>query len=161
MHAVGLHKIFPSAGLFARPEVGSRTNLDWLSGACIAVPRQKLLDLGGWDESFFVYCDDVTLGRTIREAGLRESLRTDVPVLHTGAGSGESRTRMLKLRGAAIVKYTRRHNNRLDVNGIRLALTAGYAARVPWCLLRGDKVLAWEHLAFINGMWFGPPNMAQ
>ena len=61
---------------------------------------------------------------------------------------------MLKLRGAAIVKYTRRHNSRLDANGIRLALTAGYAARVPWCLLRGDKVLAWEHLAFINGMWF-------
>ena len=61
VHAVGLHKIFPSAGLFARPKVGSRTNLDWLSGACIAVPRQKLLDLGGWDESFFVYCDDVTL----------------------------------------------------------------------------------------------------
>ena len=54
------------------------SDLDWLSGACIAVPRKKLLDLGGWDESFFVYCDDVTLGRTIREAGLRERLRTEL-----------------------------------------------------------------------------------
>ena len=79
----------PHGRVFARPEVGSRT-LDWLSGACIATPRKTFLDLGGYDESFFVYCDDVTFARTCREAGLRQKLRTDVPVLHTGAGSGES-----------------------------------------------------------------------
>jgi N-acetylglucosaminyl-diphospho-decaprenol L-rhamnosyltransferase len=159
VHAVGLHKIFPSAGLFARPAVGRPVELDWLSGAVMATRRQTFCDLGGFDESFFVYCDDVSFGRQCREAGLHQKLRTDVPVLHTGAGSGESRTTMLRLRGAAIIKYTRRHNSSLGVNGLRLALTAGYLARVPLCLLRGQPVTAREHLAFVHGMWFGPPDM--
>lgn len=161
VHALGLHKIFPKAGLFARPVPGRPTELDWLSGACMATWRQTFCDLGGFDESFFVYCDDVAFGRQCREAGLRQKLRTDVLVPHTGAGSGESRILMLQLRGAAIVKYARRHNHRLAVNGIRLALTGGYWARVPLCLLRRQEVVAREHLAFVRGMWLGPPDMSE
>lgn len=161
VHALGLHKIFPKAGLFARPVPGRPVELDWLNGACSATRRQTLCDLGGFDEAFFVYCDDVAFGRQCREAGLRQKLRTDVLVPHIGAGSGESRSRMLQLRGAAIVKYTRRHNNRLAVNTIRLALTAGYCARAALRWLRQQNVVAGEHLAFVRGMWFGAPDMSE
>ena len=161
VHALGLHKVFPSAGLFARPVPGRATELDWLSGACMAVRRHTFLELGGFDESFFVYCDDVAFGRQCREAGLRQKLRTDVLVPHMGAGSGESRATMVQLRGAAIVKYARRHNSPLAVNGMRLALTAGYCARVPLCWLRRQNVIAEEHLAFVRGMWVGRPDMSE
>jgi GT2 family glycosyltransferase len=161
IHALGLHKIFPTAGLWARPVPGRPIELAWLSGACMATRRQTFCDLGGFDESFFVYCDDVAFGRQCREAGLRQKLRTDVLVPHLGGSSGESKTTMLQLRGAAIVKYTRRHNHRLAVNSIRLALTGGYFARLALCLLRRQEAVAREHLAFVRGMWFGPPDMSE
>ncbi len=161
VHALGLHKIFPNAGLFARPVPERSVELDWLNGACSATRRRTFCDLGGFDEAFFVYCDDVAFGRQCREAGLRQKLRTDVLVPHVGAGSGESRSRMLQLRGAAIVKYTRRHNGRVAVNAIRVALTAGYCARVPLCWLRRQNVVAREHLAFVRGLWLGAPDMSE
>ena len=47
------------------------------------------------------------------------------------------------------------------MNGIRLALTGGYCARVPLCWVRRQDVLAREHLAFVRGMWVGPPDMTE
>ena len=160
VHALGLHKIFPTAGLFASPEPGRPAELDWLNGACMAIRRQTFFDLGCLDESFFVYCDDVEFGRQCRRAGLRQKLRTDVLVFHAGGRSGESRAKMLQLRGAAIMQYVRRYNKWIAVNGIRLALTGGYLARAPLSLLRRQPVVAGEHLAFVRGMWFGPPDMS-
>ena len=49
MHAVGAHKVFPTGGLWARPVPGAPLELDWLSGACMAVRRSTFLELGGSD----------------------------------------------------------------------------------------------------------------
>src|SRR5882757_2513889 len=74
IHAVGAHKIFPKAGLWARPVPGRPIELDWLCGTCSVVSRRHLVELGGLDESFFLYSEDVQLGRDIREAGLRQKV---------------------------------------------------------------------------------------
>jgi N-acetylglucosaminyl-diphospho-decaprenol L-rhamnosyltransferase len=39
---------------------------DWLSGAAQFLRRQALDDIGGWDEDFFMYCEDIDLGRRMR-----------------------------------------------------------------------------------------------
>lgn len=159
VHAVGAHKLFPTAGLWARPVPGRPMDLDWLGGACMAVPRQLFCDLGGFDESFFVYSEDVDFGRRVRAAGLRQLIRTDLLVPHLGAGSGDDKGWMLQVRGASMMQYVRKYNGATAVHGIRLALTAGYVGRYGLCRLLGRRAQAQEHAAYMRGLWVGPPDI--
>ena len=76
---------------------------------------------------------------------------------HAGAGSGESKDRMLQCRGASMTQCLRRYNGRLRTDSMRVFLTAGLAARVPLCLARRRKAQAREHRAYLRGLWSGPP----
>jgi GT2 family glycosyltransferase len=159
-HAVGLHAVFPTSGLNARPVPNKPMDVDWLTGACLAVPRERFLALGGFDESFFVYNEDMAYGRQVRLAGLHQKLRTDILVPHVGGGSGEARTRMFQMRGASMVSYVADHNPPSTVLGLRLALTAGTLARSAVATARRNQALAAEHRAYVKGLWSGAPDMS-
>jgi GT2 family glycosyltransferase len=46
-----------------------RSDVDWVSGACFATPLVRWNELGGFDERFFMYCEDVDYCRRLRERG--------------------------------------------------------------------------------------------
>ena len=52
------------------------------SGACVAVPRLRWLDLGGFPEEFFLYHEDVDLSMRIHLEGGRGGLEPDAVVDH-------------------------------------------------------------------------------
>ncbi len=152
VHAAGLHKIRPQAGLFARPTPNRPIRVDWTTGACMAVRRSTFVVLGGFDERFFVYSEDVAFGRAVRESRWRQSLRTDVLVPHGEAGSGAPSAEMLRLRGSSMARYVAQHNRTRTSNLVRGALTVGYLARVARSLLAGDEDKAREHLSYVQGV---------
>lgn len=154
-HAVGLHKVVPTAGLFARPRPGSEIAVDWTSGACMAVRRDTFLALGGLDETFFVYSEDVAFGRVARECGLRQRLRTDLTVRHVGAGSGAPSLEMMRLRGASMARYVRRHHRPVAARVITASLAAGYLTRVVQRRVTGEAERSQEHLAYVRGVLTG------
>ncbi len=41
----------------------------WVSGACLAVPKVVYQSIGGFDEAFFMYCEDVDISWRARAAG--------------------------------------------------------------------------------------------
>lgn len=59
----------------------------WLSGACLLVRRSVFDDLGGFDESFFMYFEDVDLGYRIGRSGYLNVYAPDARVHHAGAHS--------------------------------------------------------------------------
>ena len=159
VHAVGAHALLPTSGLYARPVLGRPLAVDWLSGACLAVPRATFVALGGFDESFFVYNEDMAYGRRVRAAGLGLRLRTDVVVPHLGSGSGEAKPRMFQLRGASMTAYLRRHQSPAVVPLIRVVLTAGTGLRWVQARLQGRSGLARAHAAYVSGLWRGAPDL--
>jgi len=158
VHAVGAHRLAPTRGLYARPVPGRPLAVDWLSGACLAVPRKAFLALGGFDEHFFVYNEDMAYGRRVREAGLGLRLRTDVLVPHQGTGSGEARPLMFRVRGASMSQYLQRHQRPAALALTRAALTGGTGLRWVHARLRGRGDLAEAHAAYLTGLWRGAPD---
>lgn len=57
-----------------------------VSGALMLMPRHVFERLGGFDEAYFLHCEDLDLCRRVRDAGYQVWLAGDVRVLH-GKGS--------------------------------------------------------------------------
>jgi len=55
---------------------------DWVSGACLLVRRADAEAVGGLDERFFMYTEDVDLCAAIRARGRRVLFTPDVEVVH-------------------------------------------------------------------------------
>lgn len=55
----------------------------WASGACFIMPASLYRVLGGFDEQFFMYCEDVDLSFRIRQAGKKLLYRPTAPAYHS------------------------------------------------------------------------------
>lgn len=66
------------AGLIAAP---------WLSFACIAVARGVIEEIGGLDDGFFMYFEDMDFCRRAAEAGFPVGLASDAHVVHLKGGT--------------------------------------------------------------------------
>jgi GT2 family glycosyltransferase len=62
-----------------------------VSGALMLVPRAVFERLGGFDEGYFLHCEDLDLCRRARDAGFEVLLAGDVRVLHRKGGSSAHR----------------------------------------------------------------------
>jgi GT2 family glycosyltransferase/glycosyltransferase involved in cell wall biosynthesis len=59
----------------------------WLSGACLAVSMELFERAGGFDESYFLYWEDLDLSRRIELAGGTLIVRDDLEVVHDEGGT--------------------------------------------------------------------------
>jgi N-acetylglucosaminyl-diphospho-decaprenol L-rhamnosyltransferase len=59
-----------------------RTRVAWATGCCLLVRRECLLDLGGFDEDYFLYYEDVDLCRRARERGWHVWFEPTLEVTH-------------------------------------------------------------------------------
>jgi GT2 family glycosyltransferase len=150
-----VHKLFPTAGIYARPELDRPAELDWVSGGCMAVRRQTFLDLGCFDETFYVYNEDMAFGRTSRDRGLAQRLRTDVRITGSSGGSGAPSLEMMRLRGASMARYLRKYHPRLRAEVMIGLIGLGYAVRTVEQVLRRDRQRSREHWAYSLGAFTG------
>ena len=152
-----LHHLLPRASwtdIFVREEkaYASMGSPDWLTGACMLVRRTVLEEVGGFDERFFLYCEDVDLCRRLRDVGWSVRYEPEATAVHERR-SWDVRADRLPLLADARIVYARKHDNRLTAAlqavGIRAeALTRLVVSRGGWPTRRG-------HLRSLVGP--GPP----
>ena len=151
VYSSGLEKLVPHGGFFARPTPNKRICVDWVCGACMAVRRQQFLAMGGFDETFYVYAEDMSFGRRARNLGLRSVLRTDISVPHSSGGSGAPSAEMLRLRGASFAGYVMRYHRLMPALTMRGILAAGALGRGGLHMLKGNRADARLNLALVRG----------
>lgn len=154
-YAVGLHKQWHRLGVYAKPAVGEHLDVDWTTGACMAVRTEQFRRFGGFDESFFVYSEDMSFGRRVRQAGLGQRLRSDVVVRHGAGSSGAPSAEMMRMKGASFANYVDRYHPGAEAIVMRGLLAGGYGLRTAAAGLRGDRDLARLYAAQARGLLTG------
>jgi GT2 family glycosyltransferase len=83
----GLTKLFPRSKAFARYYLGDldenqNHEVDVLAGAFIMTPREIIKKLGGFDESFFMYAEDIDLSFRIQKSGYKNFYFPETSIIH-------------------------------------------------------------------------------
>jgi N-acetylglucosaminyl-diphospho-decaprenol L-rhamnosyltransferase len=127
----------------ADPEVPR--DVGWLSGSAIWLRREALDEVGGWDERYFMYVEDVDLCWRLTRAGWRVAYEPGGTVLHVqGATTKERPYRMLLEHHRSLWRFAdRRWRGKWRVllvpaaifltlrAGLTMALHAGQRRRFP------------------------------
>jgi hypothetical protein len=87
--------------------------VDWLSGSALCVRRAALERVGSWDESFFMYCEDVDLCYRLKEAGWKRVYVPQAVITHRiGASSDWVQGTTIRRHHASMLHYYRKHHGR-------------------------------------------------
>ncbi|AYG04273.1 glycosyltransferase family 2 protein [Gryllotalpicola protaetiae] len=97
----------------------------WLSGSCFLVRRSAFDSIGGFDDSYFMYFEDVDLGARLSAAGWRNLYVPGAVVTHSGAHSTS---------GSAASMRAEHHRSAY------LYLSRKYSAPYLWPLRAGLRV---------------------
>ncbi|HVJ97475.1 MAG TPA: glycosyltransferase family 2 protein [Acidimicrobiia bacterium] len=83
--------------------------VDWVSGAAVWLRRDALDAVGGWDERYFMYCEDLDLCWRVRGAGWTIAYEPDGVVVHVqGAATSRRPYRMLFEHHRSAWRFARR-----------------------------------------------------
>ena len=113
-------------------------DVDWLSGCAVALRREAVDAVGGFDPGYFLYVEDVDLADRLRAAGWRLRYDPDVEVVHrVGASTGPLRGRALMWHARSLHRYVvgRLTGPARLLRGLVPVVLAGWVA-VTWVLER-------------------------
>ena len=99
-------------------------DVEAVSGAFMLMPRDAMVVVGGFDEQFFMYAEDIDLSLRFIEHGYRVRYWPGVDVVHVGAGSNVAGQRPPAANAAyfrTMAPFVRKH--RKGLHGLLLGMT--------------------------------------
>ncbi len=102
--------------------VSRPVNVDWVSGACLAVPDYVLRRVGPLDERFFLYFEDNDWCLRIRRAGWRVVYDPRWQVTHLGGASHPERRAVSQVYQRSLLAFYAKHYGPLATLALRLLL---------------------------------------
>lgn len=136
--ALFLHRLFPRAGArFAQTVLDQREyeaprSVGWVSGAVMLARTRALEDVGGFDEGFFLYAEEIDLCKRLHDAGWDVRYDPALTMLHVG-GAFITNTALAVENQRSKFRYFLKHEGR--------ARMAAYALVIALRLL--VRTLAW------------------
>jgi N-acetylglucosaminyl-diphospho-decaprenol L-rhamnosyltransferase len=127
----GLSFLFPHSPIFAGYNLGHLNDIgvfqvDALAGAFMMVKKEVLDKIGGFDERFFMYAEDIDLSKRIKDAGFENYYLGDRAILHFKGESTVRNRLFVKRFYGAMNLYVQKHytgfGSRLSVGIMKLAI---------------------------------------
>lgn len=110
--------------------------VDWLVGAALLARRAVLAQIGGFDEGYFMYSEEVDWCRRAKDAGWRIVYLPDARIIHyEGKSSGQVVAARHIRFNTSKVRYFRKFHGPLAAETLRLALLGMFG--VEWLLEAG------------------------
>lgn len=123
--------------LIGRQRAGSSPfEVDWVSGACLMMPRAVADLVGGLDEGFFMHWEDADLCHRIKDAGYQVWCEPGARVTHHEGGSRRGwPPRQVWAFHHGAFRYYAKHGARRWWNPLRYVAAAGLALRATALIL--------------------------
>ncbi len=127
-------------------EAGGTPEVDWVSGACFLVRRSAFFSVGGFDEAYFMYVEDLDLCWRLRRAGWAVRYVPAAEVTHEqGRSTARHPYRMIVAHHRSTWRFARRRSVGIEKALLPL-IGVGIVARAGTALLqralRGDPAAA-------------------
>lgn len=114
----GLSALYPKDRRFGRYnftylDPGQLTEVDAVSGSCMFMPLSLFRELGGFDETFFMYGEDLDICARVKERGHKVWYLPSTEIIHF-KGKSSSQSTSLKSRGAfykAMILFSRKYQH--------------------------------------------------
>jgi hypothetical protein len=117
----------------------SDRDVDWVSGACFLIETNLYREIGGFDESFFLYMEDADLGKRVRQRGRKIHLTSEARIIHLLGQSvaGVPGRRLIEAKKSQLYYYCK-HNSRAARAILRQYLLLRFGWKWWMSRLKGD-----------------------
>lgn len=111
----GLSKLFPRSAHFSRYHLGhldenKNNEVDVLAGAYMFIRKEVLDEVGGFDERFFMYGEDVDLSYRIQKSGRKNYYFANSPIIHfKGESTRKGSMNYVRMFYSAMSLFVRKH----------------------------------------------------
>ena len=127
-------------------------DVDWLMGACLLIRREIYEAVGGMDEDYFMYSEELDYCRRIKEAGWRVVYLPAAQVTHHAGKSSEQAVaaRHIAFQRAKL-RYFWKFHGRLPAHFLRIVLLLNYLCQIILEAAKGvlghKRPLRWQRVA--------------
>ena len=104
-------------------------SIDWATGAILLVAARARRRIGDWDESFFLYSEEVDYQRRVRSANLQVVFVPEAQVFHAG-GDYKQSSALTSIMASNQIRYFARHHRPMSTAMFRGALATFGLLRV-------------------------------
>src|SRR6056297_148025 len=161
----GLNELFPNSKLFNYYYLGHKSSdvdqkVDVLTGAFMMLRRDRYIELGGLDEDFFMYGEDIDLCFRLRENGFQNYYLASSSIIHfKGESTSKRSLQYIKTFYSAMSIYTGKHYNRHILALMSLFIQGAIYARAGLAIVyqkvRNHRSFIGHFLFILLGLFLG------
>jgi GT2 family glycosyltransferase len=166
---IGMAALFPRSGFFNRYALGNLNEnqnhtVEVLAGAFMLVKRELLIKLNGFDETYFLYGEDIDLSYRIQKAGFANLYFAETAIIHfKGESSAKHELTRVKYFYQSMLVFVQKHYNtgagklfsvflQMAI-GLRATVSALHKMIKPIVFPATDVLLVWISLWIMKSIW--------
>ena len=97
---------------------------DWISGAFVLIRKNDFQELGGWDERFWMYYEDMDLSKRAADKGWKRVMYNELVCVHSHGGSSRINHDIKALTKSTVIKSASIYINKYMTGFARLVAQA-------------------------------------
>jgi GT2 family glycosyltransferase len=97
---------------------------DWISGAFVLIRKNDFQELGGWDERFWMYYEDMDLSKRAADKGWKRVMYNELVCIHSHGGSSRINHDIKALTKSTVIKSASIYINKYITGFARLVAQA-------------------------------------
>lgn len=130
---------------------GETAVVEWVMGACLMTRQEVVAQVGGLDEKYFMYSEELDYCRRIHEAGWQVVYYPQAQVTHLSGKSSEQAVTQRHINfNRAKLRYFRKYHGRLAAGILRLFLLKSYGWQLILEAVKGavghKRPLRWQRV---------------
>lgn len=130
---------------------GETAVVDWVMGACLLTRQEVVAQVGGLDEAYFMYSEELDFCRRVHASGWQVVYYPQAQVTHLSGMSSEQAVTHRHINfNQAKLRYFRKYHGRFAAASLRLFLLASYCWQMMLEAIKGavghKRPLRWQRV---------------